>query len=519
MISYDASNPMDFVRFTGSVAPAAMWWAIPCSILSILYHKAIHSWTSGSDLLDAPESSETTAWSMFTSILGFLIVFRAQLSYARYWEGITLVERACGVWLNGCSNLIAFCSTKPELQDQVEEFQYILSRLFSMAFCFSMSDISGLDRERFPHLGLDGIDPTSIEYIHGTSAKQYVALQWIQRLVVENARTGVIDIAPPILSRVFQEFSIGIVHFVDAQKISTVHFPFPFAQMVFMLLVFFSILPVPMVCAVGMNIYKSAFYTFLITFVFWSVHYIAVEIELPFGEDANDLPLEDVNRRFNKILMRLTEMRAQQTPRLVQSSEQPNVQVRHVVRQSTQNLDDMDKGGISGAIPRLLRTAARLRRAASAARGVDGLANENGDGEQERVQEEHLPPLREESEPDMDVQESPWPAPPARPVRPPRPPPDGVADEWFGLEVVESAAGFELPRFPVGCPPEGPPPELRLNEAAAESASGQRASNWRARAGPLEVGGEQSLQARGSRGSAGSEASGGGSGEIRVVAY
>lgn len=53
---------------------------------------------------------------MFTFILGFLVVFRARLSYSRYWEGITLVEQACGVWLNGCSNLFAFCSTAPEKQ-------------------------------------------------------------------------------------------------------------------------------------------------------------------------------------------------------------------------------------------------------------------------------------------------------------------------------------------------------------------------------------------------------------------
>lgn len=39
---------------------------------------------------------------------------------------------------------------------------------------------------------------------------------------MEGSRSGVVDIAPPILSRVFQEFSIGIVHCIDARKIALV---------------------------------------------------------------------------------------------------------------------------------------------------------------------------------------------------------------------------------------------------------------------------------------------------------
>lgn len=43
--------------------------------------------------------AESTAFALFMSILGWLVMFRAQLSYSRYLEGLTHVERACGVWL------------------------------------------------------------------------------------------------------------------------------------------------------------------------------------------------------------------------------------------------------------------------------------------------------------------------------------------------------------------------------------------------------------------------------------
>lgn len=103
-------------------------WSIPCATMAFIYHRLIHDWTDGWQWLNETTQAEMTGFSMFTSILGFLIVFRAQLSYARYWEGITLAERACGVWLNGCSNLIAFCNTSRELREEVRALKYPSSK-------------------------------------------------------------------------------------------------------------------------------------------------------------------------------------------------------------------------------------------------------------------------------------------------------------------------------------------------------------------------------------------------------
>jgi len=307
----------EYARLQGSVAPKSVRWAAPCAIFAVIVHKTLHDWTDWGSNLEPPLSSDSTMWTLFSSILGFLVVFRAQLSYARYWEGITLIERACAVWMNGVSNLFAFCSADPNKAEAVEEFQYLASRLMSLLVCNSMHEVSRRDVHHFPHLDLGGIDQDCLDYLNTVSGKAIVVLQWLQRLVVEKKRAGIIDIEPPILSRVFQEFSIGIVHFIDARKLTDVPFPFQFAQMVVIMLAFFSTLPVPLICAIGVrNAPKAGIYTFLIVFVFWSVHYIAVEIEHPFGEDANDLPLEVLNRRFNKVLLRLLETKAQTVPPL-----------------------------------------------------------------------------------------------------------------------------------------------------------------------------------------------------------
>lgn len=124
MIHYSMRSPRSYLRWRGSVIPKAMLWATPCALLSCVYHLILHRWSDwASTYLEELTPYETTGWGHFTSILGFLIGFRAQLSYHRYWEGITLVE---------------------------QEFQYVLSRLVSLMLSYVFEDISELDRRRFP---------------------------------------------------------------------------------------------------------------------------------------------------------------------------------------------------------------------------------------------------------------------------------------------------------------------------------------------------------------------------------
>merc|ERR1719230_2165228 len=90
-----------------------------------------------------------------------------------------------------------------------------------------------------------GIDPVSLEFLTHSSDKVEVILQWIQRSTVLHMSTGVLPIAPPILSRAFQEVSRGIVNLQNARKIADFPFPFPYAQVsMVMLLVHWASTPV-----------------------------------------------------------------------------------------------------------------------------------------------------------------------------------------------------------------------------------------------------------------------------------
>jgi len=149
-----------------------------------------------------------------------------------------------------------------------------------------------------------------------------VILQWLQSLIVEHMGSGVLPIAPPIMSRVFQELETGIVKLHDCMKIKKMPFPFPYAQMVSTMLLVSTIATPIYTGLLVKHLFWKICLTFMVIFAFWSINYIAAEIEMPFGEDANDLPIKDLQDEMNTGLRLLLEVRMQKPPqfRLTEAS-------------------------------------------------------------------------------------------------------------------------------------------------------------------------------------------------------
>merc|ERR1740130_1914372 len=57
----------------------------------------------------------------------------------------------------------------------------------------------------------------------------------------------------------------------------------------------------PLICATTVDTAPWAgFLCFVVVFSYWSINYIATELEMPFGDDLNDLPMYNMQRDFNK---------------------------------------------------------------------------------------------------------------------------------------------------------------------------------------------------------------------------
>merc|ERR1712232_1240659 len=126
-----------------------------------------------------------------------------------------------------------------------------------------------------------------------------VVLQWLQKLVVYKNKDGTLDIPPPILSRVFHELSRGIVNINNARKLQEIPFPFPYTQLLIQALMIQSLTTPALLCLLCEDAWWAGFLSFITAFFMWSINYVAMEMEEPFGNDPNDLPLLEIQRSFN----------------------------------------------------------------------------------------------------------------------------------------------------------------------------------------------------------------------------
>merc|ERR1711879_1080798 len=118
-------------------------------------------------------------------------------------------------------------------------------------------------------------EEASLNFLKTVHDRSEVVLQWVQKLIVDANEEKLLNIAPPILSRVYNQLGNGIVKVAAARKVSQMPIPFPYAQMVTCML-FFHFLMTPLMYAVTLTQpYWAAMLTFVVVFSYWSINYIA----------------------------------------------------------------------------------------------------------------------------------------------------------------------------------------------------------------------------------------------------
>lgn len=304
MIAYEHGRwgVLFIFRLSGSVFPKALIWAMPAAVVSMGVHLGM--WFLHYRPAAVSAGSVIAALGSFISVLGFMVVFRSNQAWSRYWEGAELVSQMRGQWYNATSSLFAFCSRKPEKQKEVLKFQADLVRMVSLLFTSALESLSGCSLVMLDQEKLNAVSKTFFQTCNDGEfeTRCEVVYQWIQRHIVHAVDAGVVDIPPPILSRAFQELSMGLVNLAAARKINELPFPFHFAQMLTAMLLTYTIGTSIASGFVMPSWWAAGGATFFNVLVLWSVNYLAAEIEQPFGTDLNDLPIDSENLRMNCLL-------------------------------------------------------------------------------------------------------------------------------------------------------------------------------------------------------------------------
>eukprot|EP00929_Paragymnodinium_shiwhaense_P021420 TRINITY_DN13977_c0_g1_i1.p1 TRINITY_DN13977_c0_g1~~TRINITY_DN13977_c0_g1_i1.p1 ORF type:complete len:580 (+),score=87.96 TRINITY_DN13977_c0_g1_i1:69-1808(+) len=327
MIYYKSDSFFSKVcRIQGSVAPMALAVAVPCGIITfVLKFLSVADPLLG-DYLEGEQSilNDSAAWNAFSSLTGFLVVFRTSQAYARFWDGCSAVRLMHSNWYEACSTLLAYTRYSQAPAADVDKFKNIIVRLFSMLHAVALAEVEDSsthcveDVVAFEYDLVDpsGIDPKSLARIKHSGSKVELVFFWIQALIVEYMQAGVINIPPPLLTRSIQELDHGMVACHDALKISTIPFPFPYAQTCDVLLAMHWFVSPFVVCSMTYTPWWAFVLATIQSFILWSLNFISTEIENPFGMDANDLDGSGLQDQFNENLVRLYQLSKEATPTL-----------------------------------------------------------------------------------------------------------------------------------------------------------------------------------------------------------
>jgi len=312
MIEYEPGSPAWrlIFKWDGSVLPSAFLVAIPSSVASLLLVAYGEHTANLRRYIGIPMEESSILWTALTALLFSLIGYRTTQALTRFWEGTTLLHAMRGEWFDSASCLATFSFVAlKEKPSEVMQFRQTLLRLMSLCHGSALDEIRCMENENYEVLDIQGLDETTLSILkdckkHGFNRVE-VILHMIQMLVINAQANHIIVVPPPILSRVYQTLSRGFVHLLSAKKIRDTRYPFPYAQLIAFMLSLMAILT-PLVMS---TLFKGSTWCAIVTFVpiltLYALNYTAEQLEMPYGDDPNDLPLSHFQQEMNSSLLML----------------------------------------------------------------------------------------------------------------------------------------------------------------------------------------------------------------------
>jgi predicted membrane chloride channel (bestrophin family) len=160
----------------------------------------------------------------------------------------------------------------------------------------SMAPETPNDWAQMQYIVKENLKEEELQCLESSSDRPSLIMYWIIHDLAEISTDLVI--APPIQSRMYQELSNGMLALNQAQKIADVPFPFLYAQLLSILIACYSCF-IPVYISVLTQSFIAGPILALVLFQgVWCINLIATQMDNPFGNDSNDIPLVDFHDRF-----------------------------------------------------------------------------------------------------------------------------------------------------------------------------------------------------------------------------
>mmetsp|Transcript_21912 Transcript_21912/g.43430 ORF Transcript_21912/g.43430 Transcript_21912/m.43430 type:complete len:711 (-) Transcript_21912:314-2446(-) len=154
---------------------------------------------------------------------------------------------------------------------------------------------------------LGGVSDNELAFLRrarGPHAKVQLAWSWLSDFIMREHLAGSLGpVGPPIVSRVVQYLGDGMLYYNHARKIVFVPFPFPHAQLS-ACFVFVAAVALPLLMEQYTNeAWLGASLSFLTVACLAGLHEVARELENPFRNAPNDVPLRTLLAMGNEALV------------------------------------------------------------------------------------------------------------------------------------------------------------------------------------------------------------------------
>jgi putative membrane protein len=276
MVEYDAKNWVGVLwQMRGSVIPRLVPRILVTAgigfIASLLYSRF------GFRLPDA-------AHTLLGVALGLLLVFRTNASYDRYWEGRQLL----GGIVNRSRNLLRQSMSYIDGTDEAAQEARRELRRLTVVFYALLRQYLRKERD-LDTLGAP-ITPGERAALEPINVRPNLAVHWLTVALRDNLKAG--RTSEERLRLLDENITQLVELWGGAERIMKTPIPFAYAQHIKGFLTLFCF-TVPFALVETMK-YFTPISAALIAYGMFGIDEIGVEIEDPFGDDANDLPLTPI---------------------------------------------------------------------------------------------------------------------------------------------------------------------------------------------------------------------------------
>lgn len=202
-----------------------------------------------------------------------------------------------------------------QAQSGLTPFRFCLSNMF---YCSDPTSFAKqAQNNKFNVIG--GISEAERAALEASLAQDrvFLVVSWIFELMVKRVHEGGLPVGAPILSRTYQVLSDGHLGYFQASKVADTPFPFPYVQLVSLLLVIFNTIA-PLVIASFVGTFEEerdiahpyglvliVCLSFFVSLGYTALNEVARELEEPYGFGPNHLPLVQFQEQWNSRILHL----------------------------------------------------------------------------------------------------------------------------------------------------------------------------------------------------------------------